>query len=150
MKKLWSYIILLVSIPIFFSCNQQKAELQETAKVKDGVFIHISHGSEDPHRVLMALSMAEKMSEDKDVVLYFDITGIDVLLKDAPDLSFAQFTSSKEQVQKLLDKGITFMACPGCLKAAGKTPKDLREGIQVADKEKFFNFTDGRIISLDY
>jgi len=73
-----------------------------------------------------------------------------VLLKDGPDLSFAHFTSSKEQVQKLLDMGITIMACPGCLKAAGKTPEDLREGIQVADKEKFFNFTDGRILSIDY
>ncbi|MCW8960013.1 MAG: peroxiredoxin, partial [Ignavibacteriaceae bacterium] len=59
-------------------------------------------------------------------------------------------TSSKEQVQKLLDKGITIMACPGCLKAAGKTPDDLREGIIIADKEKFFNFTSGRILSIDY
>jgi len=150
MKKLWSYIILLVSISIFFSCNQQKTDLGEKEIVKDGVFIHISHGSDNPHRVLMALSLAEKMSDDKDVILYFDITGIEVLLKDAPDLSFAHFTSSKEQVQKLLDNGITIMACPGCLKAAGKTPEDLREGIQVADKEKFFNFTDGRILSIDY
>jgi len=150
MKKLWSYIILLVSFSIFFSCNQQKTDLGEKEIVKDGVFIHISHGSDNPHRVLMALSLAEKMSDDKDVILYFDITGIEVLLKDAPDLSFAHFTSSKEQVQKLLDNGITIMACPGCLKAAGKTPEDLREGIQVADKEKFFNFTDGRILSIDY
>jgi len=150
MKKLWSYIILLVSIPIFFSCNQQKTDLAEKEIVKDGVFIHVSHGSDNPHRVLMALSLAEKMSEDKDVILYFDITGIEVLLKDGPDLSFAHFTSSKEQVQKLLDKGITIMVCPGCLKAAGKTPEDLREGIQVADKEKFFNFTDGKILSIDY
>ncbi len=42
----------------------------------------------------MALSMAEKMSGDKDVIMYFDITGIEVLLKDAPDLSFAQFSYS--------------------------------------------------------
>lgn len=150
MKKLLLYLFPFILVALIVSCNQQKTELQETAKVKDGVFIHISHGSDDPHRVLMALSMAEKMSEDKDVILYFDITGIEVLLKDAPDLSFAQFTSSKEQVQKLLDKGITIMACPGCLKAAGKTSEDLRDGVMVADKEKFFNFTEGRIISLDY
>jgi predicted peroxiredoxin len=150
MKKFLRYLIPIILLSFIFSCDQQKTELQETGKVKDGVFIHISHGSDDPHRVLMALSMAEKMFEDKDVILYFDITGIEVLLKDAPDLSFAQFTSSKEQVQKLLDKGITIMACPGCLKADGKTPEDLRDGVMVADKEKFFNFTEGRIISLDY
>jgi predicted peroxiredoxin len=150
MKKFLRYFIPIILLAFIFSCAQQETDVTKNEVAKDGVFIHISHGSDDPHRVLMALSMAEKMSEDKDVILYFDITGIEVLLKDAPDLSFAQFTSSKEQVQKLLDKGITIMACPGCLKAAGKTPEDLRDGVMVADKEKFFNFTEGRIISLDY
>jgi hypothetical protein len=42
------------------------------------------------------------------------------------------------------------MACPGCLKAAGKSPEDLAPGIEVADKERFFSFTKGRIITLDY
>jgi predicted peroxiredoxin len=150
MKSVYSYIILFISIIFLFSCNQQRKNSADKEAVKDGIFIHISHGSDDPHRVLMALSLAEKMSEDKDVILYFDIKGIEVLLKDGPDLSFAQFTSSKEQVQKLLGKGITIMACPGCLKAAEKTPDDLREGIIIADKEKFFNFTSGRILSIDY
>ncbi|MDZ7623695.1 MAG: hypothetical protein U5J96_04505 [Ignavibacteriaceae bacterium] len=35
------------------------------------------------------------MSEDKDVILYFDITGIEVLLKDSPDLSFCTFYKLK-------------------------------------------------------
>jgi len=42
------------------------------------------------------------------------------------------------------------MACPGCLKVAGKTKKDLAEGVQVADKSVFFSFTKGRILTLDY
>jgi hypothetical protein len=42
------------------------------------------------------------------------------------------------------------MACPGCLKAAGKTAADLAPGIQVADKAAFFGFTKGRILTLDY
>jgi hypothetical protein len=37
--------------------------------------------------------------------------------------------------KKLLNKGTTIMACPGCLKAAGKIPEDLREGIILTDKE---------------
>jgi predicted peroxiredoxin len=98
----------------------------------------------------MALSLADKMSDDKDVIVYFDIDGIQVVLKDAPDLTFNQFASSQTELQKLIDKGITIMACPGCLKAAGKTPDDLRKGIIVAQKDKFFNFTSGRILSIDY
>ena len=119
-------------------------------QVRDGVFIHISHGTDDPHRMLMGLTMAERMSADKDVILYIDITGIDVVLKESPDLTLEPFASSKTLIQNLLKKGITIMACPTCLKAAGKTPEDLAEGISVADKDKFFNFTKGRILSIDY
>jgi hypothetical protein len=46
--------------------------------------------------------------------------------------------------------GIEIMACPGCLKSINKTPSDLKEGIILADKEKFFNFTSGRILTMNY
>lgn len=116
----------------------------------DGVFIHLSSGLEEPHRVLMALSMATIMSESKDVLIYCDIKGIEICLADAPDLTYAQFTPLKEALAGLLERGVTVMACPGCLKAAGKTADDLAEGIQVANKDQFFDFTAGRILSLDY
>lgn len=117
---------------------------------RDGVFIHLTHGADDPHRVAMALQMANMMSESRDVLVYCDITGIEVCLKDAPEIQYSHFPSSKEQIAKLLDANVTIMACPGCLKAAGKTEADLAEGIQVADKDRFFSFTTGRILSLDY
>jgi predicted peroxiredoxin len=117
---------------------------------RDGVFIHISHGTEDPHRVLMALNMASIMSEDHDVLVYFDIKGVEVVLKDAEDIAFSHFPTSKQQLAKLVKKGVTLMACPGCLKAAGKTADDLADGIEIADKKAFFTFTKGRILTLDY
>jgi hypothetical protein len=42
------------------------------------------------------------------------------------------------------------MACPGCLKAAGKNADDLMPGVEVADKKGFSSFTKGRILSLGY
>ena len=117
---------------------------------RDGVFIHVSHGGEDPHRVLMALNMASIMSEDRDVLVYFDIKGIDVVLKDGDDLTYSHFPSSKTQLAALPKKGVILMACPGCLKAAGKTAADLAPGVQIADKDRFFSFTKGRILTLDY
>jgi hypothetical protein len=36
------------------------------------------------------------------------------------------------------------------LKAAGRTPADLMPGVKVADKDAFFSFTRGRILTLDY
>lgn len=117
---------------------------------RDGVFIHISHGADDPHRLLMALNMASIMAEDQDVLVYFDIEAVKVVLKDSSDVSFSHFPSSKAQIKALAEKQVVLMACPGCLKAAGKTPEDLAPGIQVADKNQFFSFTKGRILTLDY
>jgi predicted peroxiredoxin len=117
---------------------------------RDGVFVHISHGKDDPHRLLMALNMAVIMSEDHDVLVYFDIRGIDAVLKDSEDVSYSHFPTSKTQLATLKERGVTLMACPGCLKAAGKTKDDLADGVQIADKARFFSFTKGRILTLDY
>lgn len=117
---------------------------------RDGIFIHISRGSEDPHRVLMALNMAVMMAEDRDVLVYFDIEGIEVVLADSSDMTFGHFPSSHTQLVGLQEAGVPIFACPGCLKAAGKSPEDLAPGIQVAEKDAFFGFTEGRILTLDY
>lgn len=126
------------------------AATTRAAETRDGVFIHLTHGPEDPHRVAMALSMAAMMAADHPVLVYFDIKGIEVVLKSSPDIQYAHFTSSKKALADLVKRGVTLMACPGCLKAAGKSASDLAPGVQVADKAKFFSFTSGRILSLDY
>jgi len=116
----------------------------------DGVFIHISHGYDDPHRVVMALKMATTMAVDKDVLVYLDIKGIEIVLKDSKDVTYPTFQSAHESINMLLKKGVNVFACSGCLKAASKTADDLMPGIKIAEKEKFFTFTKGRIITLDY
>lgn len=123
---------------------------QEAGGVKDGLFMHISHGSDDPHRLLMALSMANMMADSHDVLVYFDIEGIEAVLKDSPDITFAHFPSLHKSLANLVSKNVTIMACPGCMKVEGKTKEDLAEGVQIANKETFFSFTKGRILSLDY
>lgn len=122
----------------------------EATETRDGVFIHLTHGPDDPHRTLMALNMANLMAEDHDVLVYMDIRGVEVALKDAPDISFSHFKPAKAQLASLKEKGVTVMACPGCLKSAGKSADDLTSSVKVADKKAFFSFTKGRILTLDY
>jgi predicted peroxiredoxin len=131
---------------------QQPVQVESVSAIapRDGVFLHISHGPEDPHRVLMALRMAEIMVADHDVLVYFDITGIEAVLADAPDLEMAPFGSSRETIAALVEGGVSVFACPSCLEAAGKTADDLMPGVRIADKNAFFNFTEGRILTLDY
>jgi predicted peroxiredoxin len=142
---MWIWVLLAAVAVCFSAVSAVAAE-----EVRDGVFIHISHGTDDPHRVLMALSMASIMCDDHDVLVYFDIRGIEVVLKGADDLTYAHFPSSKKQLAALSKQGVTLMACPGCLKTAGKTADDLAAGIEIANKKAFFSFTKGRILTLDY
>ena len=147
-------ITLMTGIAILASLGCAPAEQTVEEPVpeapRDGIFIHLSHGPEEPHRVLMALRMAELMAADKDVLVYLDITGIEVVLAGAEPIEHATFPASSEQIPRLLELGVPLYACPGCLQAAGKTADDLMEGIQVANKDAFFGFTEGRILTLDY
>lgn len=123
---------------------------QQATPATDGVFIHITAGPEDAHEVLMALKMATIMVESHDVLIYADIDAVHVLTTDAPKLTMEPFGSAQRLIDQLLASDVPIYACPGCLKAAGKTPTDLKPGIQVANKQAFFDFTDGRILTLDY
>lgn len=158
MKKYFSIILVLA---FFSSCVRVEhpadeepepvAEVEVTEDIiSDGVFIHISHGYDDPQRMLMALNMATMMSEDKDVAVYIDISGVNFILKDAEDINFGDFPSAQVSLGILIEKGVDVMVCPGCLNAAGKNSKDVIFGVKIAEKDKFFNFTEGRIITLDY
>jgi predicted peroxiredoxin len=149
MKKLLLFSTLAL-VALFNSCNTE-VTVPAAEDVRDGMFIHLTAAYENPHRVLMAFRMAEIMSEDKDVLVYCDIEAVKILLKDSEDISMPDmFPSLKESISKLLANGVTIQACPGCLKVAGKSPEDLMEGIVIADKEKFFSFTKGRIVTIDY
>ena len=157
MKKLslFFFICLLV-----MSCNHapqhevtpnlQPDNSVVTGPVKDGVFIHITECYDDPHRALMPLKMATMMAADKDVLVYMDIHAVHLLTKDSKDLNFADFESAHTYIKRLISMNIGVYACPTCMKIAGIEPADLMEGVQVAQKDKFFNFTKGRIITLDY
>ena len=48
----------LILFCVFCLTSIVPSPVQADDNVKDGVFVHISHGSDDPHRLLMALNMA--------------------------------------------------------------------------------------------
>ena len=139
---------------IISSCNQTTtppaAVTDAGATVRDGVFIHITECYDDPHRVLMPLKMATMMAADKDVLVYMDIHSVHLLVKGAKDIQYADFEPAHTLIKKLLEMNVGVYACPTCLKIAGYEPGDLMDGIQVAQKDRFFDFTKGRIITLDY
>jgi predicted peroxiredoxin len=154
-------VSLLFVLSLFaMSCNQAPQQMAPSAPqtdnpalagpVRDGVFIHITECYDDPHRALMPLKMATMMAMDKDVLVYMDIHAVHLLTKDSKDLNFADFESAHTYIKKLIGMKVGVYACPTCMGIAGIKPEDLMEGVQVAQKDKFFNFTKGRIVTLDY
>jgi len=148
-NRLPALLICLSASVLAVGC-QSAGHRSDLGPVRDGVFVHLTKGPEDPHAVAMALKMANLMAADRGVLVYCDLKGINTILKDAPDITFPPFESSHAQIRSLLDKSVPIYACPGCLKALAKTPSDLMPGVRVAEKEAFFAFTKGRILTLDY
>jgi predicted peroxiredoxin len=130
--------------------NRESENVVNTESVKDGIFIHITESYNDPHRVLMPLKMANMMANDKDVIVYLDIHAVELVVKGAKDMNYADFESCQNYIKQLIDKKVGVYACPTCLKIAGFKPDDLMDGVQIAQKDKFFGFTKGKILSLDY
>jgi predicted peroxiredoxin len=151
--------IFIIAGLMLVSCNQNpekktSSSLEKTTEastpVRDGVFIHITESYNDPHRVLMPLKMATIMAADKDVIVYMDIHAVELLVKGAKDLTYTDFDSFQTYLKQLIDLKVGVYACPTCLKIAGFKPEDLMDGVQIAQKDKFFDFTKGRILALDY
>jgi predicted peroxiredoxin len=152
--------LIILSVILIISCNQTPPQTTShnhamegamtVNSARDGIFIHITGSYNDPHRVLMPLKMAVMMSMDKDVIVYMDIKAVELLVKSSKDLTFGEFESAHTYIKQLVDNKVVVCACPTCLKIAGFKPEDLMDGVQIAQKDKFFNFTKGRIITLDY
>lgn len=132
--------LLLLSIGLIFVTNEISA--------KDGFLVHLS--SKDPHRVSMALSFALNMANDYDVFVFVDVEGVKAVLKDAESIRFKNFEATRTMIDKLLKAGVQIAVCPMCLEALGHTQYDLISGLKLIDKKDFFNFTSGRIITIDY
>ncbi|MGD2034235.1 MAG: hypothetical protein PVF73_04205 [Bacteroidales bacterium] len=118
--------------------------------LKDGIFIHITESYDDPHRLLMPLKMATLMADDKDVLVYMDIHAVKILVEGSADIELEGFEPAHTYLKSLIEKNIGIYACPTCLKVAGYTPEELMEGIDVARKDRFFDFTEGKILTIDY
>jgi len=150
MKKVLALLLLPLLMSACIRVNTELEPEQATKAPTDGAFIHISKGSADTHDVLMALMLADKFSTSNDVLVFFDKEGIEMVTRDAPNLEMEPFDASDEIFKRLVELDVTILACPACMKVAGMEEGDLREGVQMAEKEQFFDFTEGRILTLDY
>ncbi len=150
MKKVLAFLLIPLLATACVRVNTEGEYQVDPEPKTDGAFIHISKGADETHTVLMALMLADKFSTSNDVLVFFDKDGIEMVTKDAPNLEMDPFDASDEIFERLRENGATILACPACMKVSGVEENDLRPGVKLAEKEMFFDFTEGRILSLDY
>jgi len=150
MKKVFALLLVPLLMSACIRVNTEGEIAPEADPKTDGAFIHISKGSADTHDVLMALMLADKFATSNDVLVFFDKEGIEMVTKDAPNLEMDPFDNSDEIFERLVNLNVSILACPACMKVSGVEEADLREGVRMAEKEQFFDFTEGRILTLDY
>jgi len=117
---------------------------------RDGVFIHLSSGPDQPRRVAMALTLASAFAGETPVLVYADLDAVSLLTREGVEIAPEGYRALSEQLPALIQAGVRIRVCPTCLAAAGYSSADLRAGVQLADKREFLSFTDGRILSVDY
>ncbi len=113
MKKIG---LLLIAGLVIISCNTNpipatSSNAENQSQIRDGVFIHITESYNDPHRVLMPLKMAGIMTADKDVIVYLDIHAVELLVKGAKDITYAEYESFQTYLKQLIDKKVGLFAC---------------------------------------
>ena len=150
MKKISFLLLIPLLVMSCMHVDTTGDEVDIKKPEKDGILIHVTAGYDDTHRVLMPFKMATLMADTKDVILYLDIHAGELVVKDAEDVVMDGFDPLSTYIESLLDKGVEIYACPTCLNVMGYTPDDLIKGIKTAEKEAFFDFTEGRIVTMDY
>jgi predicted peroxiredoxin len=130
-----NFVLLTMLLFIGFTACQkneevikEKVEKEVITNQKDGLFVHIS--TNEARKVLMGLSIANKMVATSDVIVFIDAEAINVTIKDGDVYQMEGYKgSSVELMQKLIQEGVKIMVCPMCLKSFGKAETDLLEGL---------------------
>ncbi|MCK7539499.1 MAG: hypothetical protein MZV63_55630 [Marinilabiliales bacterium] len=70
---------------------------------RDGLFIHLSHGYEDVNRASMALTLAVKVADTVDVMVFCDLEAVKLLTKTAehPAMSADHYMYPKDALDEL-------------------------------------------------
>lgn len=114
--------------------------------------VHLSHGTDDLHRVTMALKLAHAMAARGDaVVLFVDLEGVRVAdRRVSGDLRWGTGAPFGELYRELVEAGGRVLVCPHCAEAAGLDASFLREGAEIVPVEQLAEVLSGAARILDY
>ncbi len=121
-----------------------------TANGSTTYLIHLSQGSNDPYRVVLALKMALDLAEKGKVMLYLDHKGTEIAFKETEEIVYAPFPPHRKTLDKLIETGAMVKVCEPCLQASWKKKEDVIKGIGMFSPDDIISLSSGQVLTLSY
>ena len=118
----------------------------------DKVVIGLTHGLDDPERVLLAYLMAvEALRKDKQVVMWLTQDGVHLTTPgfvhqvDVPDAPRVP-----DLHKEFVERGGRFFACPVCVRTRHLEDAELVENAVVQGAATVYEFAEGGALTFNY
>jgi uncharacterized protein len=118
----------------------------------DKVVIGLTHGLDDPERVLIGYLMGvEALRKGKQVLMWLTKDGVHVATPGFADQVEVPGAPVVADLHKeYVDSGGRFYACPVCVKTRGLENSDWVKGAEVKGAPSVFEFTEGGALTFNY
>ena len=118
----------------------------------DKVVIGLTHGLDDPERVLIGYLMGvEALRKGKQVLMWLTKDGVHVAtpgFADKVEVPGAPLVTDLHK--EYVASGGRFYACPVCVKTRGLENSEWVEGAEVKGAPSLFEFTEGGALTFNY
>ena len=118
----------------------------------DKVVIGLTHGADDPERVLICYLLGvEALRAGKQALMWLTKDGIKVATDGfAETINVPNAPSIADLHAEYVDKGGRFYACPVCVKVRGMEDAVWTKGAEVKGAPSVYEFTEGGALIFNY
>lgn len=111
--------------------------VSQAAEEQQQVVVHLSHYSDDLHSVSMALELGTTLAEaGAQVTLFCDLEGVRLADRRVPqNLRWGNGKAVGDLYRAFLAAGGSVLLCPHCVRAAGISTEQVREGSRIGTKK---------------
>ena len=152
-------LVVLLALPLLGSACMSGAQAAGPAAAtqtegpaeQTTLFLNITSGKSAPHPVTMALSLASQaLTKGKDVVLFFNVAGVDVPTENLPPELGIEGGSVRHSLEELIQRGAVVLVCGHCMHYLGIDEATLMPGVVIADPALLFARLGPDTVALTY
>ncbi len=118
----------------------------------DKVVVGLTHGLDDPERVLLAYLMGvEGLRKEKQVVMWLTQDAVNVITPGfAEQVKVPDAPAVADLHAEYVERGGRFQACPVCVRSRGLTDSAMVPNAEVSGASVLYEFTEGGALTFNY